>query len=138
LIQKKKDAREELVRVKAPIEVALLDDISRTIRRVAESLDAQVPKGFKDEVAFTVQGVNAIAIQPTRTKPPYFRATIFNDGPDPVYVFLNDITPAAYRQAPLNVGDKADIDTTEAKIHAIFVACPSANNTASGRVWLLK
>jgi hypothetical protein len=133
-----KKAKEELERIKAPLEVALLDEISLGIKDVVKRLEAQVPQGVKDEVAFTVSGTNPVPVQPTRTKPPYIRATVFNDGPSPVYVFLNDVTPIAFRQAPLNAGDKADIDTTEAKIQALFVVCGSPTDQASGRVWLLK
>ena len=131
-------AREEIERVKVPIDTALLDDISRGIKQLNKRLEAQVPEGLKDEVSFTVSGTNAVPVQPKRTKPPYFRATVFNDGPDPVYVFLNDVKPEAIREAPLNQGDKADIDTTEAKIEALFVACTTRTGSASGRVWFLK
>jgi hypothetical protein len=131
-------AQEKLERIKVPLEVALLDEISRGIKLVAERLEAQVPEGIKDEATFTVSGKNAIAVRPTRTTPPFIRVTVFNDGPDSVYVFLNDIPPESTRQAPLNSGDKADIDTTEAKIRALFVACVTSTGTASGRVWFLK
>lgn len=133
-----KKAREELTRVRAPVEVALLDDINRGILRVAERLEAQVPQGIKDEAAFSVSGTNPVPIQPPRTRPPYMKASIFNDGPSPIYVFLNDITPISMRQAPLNQGDRADLDTVEAKIQSIFVACTTAAGQASGRVWLMK
>jgi len=130
--------REEVERVLPPETVVLLDDISRGVKQLNKRLEAQVPEGLKDEVNFSVSGTNPVPIQPKRTKPPYFRATVFNDGPDPVYVFLNDVKPEAIREAPLNQGDKADIDTTEAKIESLFVACTTSTGNASGRVWLLK
>ena len=136
--EKREKAQETLERVKAPVETVLLDDISRGIKSVVKHLEAQVAQGIKDEAAFSVSGTNPVPIVPPRTRPPYIRATIFNDGPSPVYVFLNDIPAVSLRQAPLNAGDQADIDTTEANIRAIFVACTAAGNQASGRVWLIK
>jgi len=134
----KDEATRQVIGIKPEIETILLDDISRGIKQLNKRLEAQVPEGLKDEVNFSVAGTNAVPIQPKRTKPPYFRATIFNDGPDSVYVFLNDVKPESLREAALNQGDKADLDTTEAKIQALFVACTTPTGTARGRVWLLK
>jgi len=131
-------AREEIGRVKAPLDTVLLDDIARGVKQLNKRLEAQVPEGLKDEVVVNVSGKNHVAMQPKNTKPPYFRATVFNDGPDAVYVFLNDVKPEAIREAPLNSGDKIDIDTTEAKIEALFFACVGSTNSASVRIHLLK
>jgi len=134
----KEMVEQEIERVVSPETVTLLDDISRGINDLKRLQEAQVPEGLKDEVAVTVSGMNAVPMQPKRTKPPYFRATVFSDGPDPVYVFLNDVKPEAIREAPLNSGDKLDIDTTEAKIEALFFACTTSTGQASLRIHLLK
>lgn len=134
----KEEVEKEIFRTKPEIDTILLDDISRGIKQVVKRLEAQVPEGFKDEVTVSVSGTNPVPMQPKRTKPPYFRATVFSDGPDPVYVFLNDVKPEAIREAPLNQGDKIDIDTTEAKIQALFFACTTATGNASLRIHLLK
>lgn len=122
----------------APLEVALLYKILQAQRETTRLLKAQVPEGFKDEVGVSVAGKNPVPMQPKNTKPPYFRATVFNDGPDPVYVFLNDVKIEAIREAPLNQGDEVDIDTTEAKIQALFFACTTETGNASVRIHLLK
>jgi len=134
----RKIAREEIERIKAPLDTVLLDDISRGIKQLNKRAEAQVPEGLKDEVVVSVAGKNPVAMQPKNTKPPYFRATVFCDGPDAVYVFLNDVKPEAIREAPLNSGDKIDIDTTEAKIQALFFACTTPTGSASLRIHLLK
>jgi hypothetical protein len=136
--ERERRAREELERVKAPLEVALLDDIALGVNRLNRRLEAQVPEGIKDEVTVAVAGQTPVPMEPVNTKPPYFRAAIFNDGPSPAYVFLNVTRPIAFRQAPLNTGDHLDIDTTEAKIQALFFACTTDAGTASVRVQLLK
>lgn len=132
----RRKGQEELERVKVPIDTALLDDISRGIRQVNQRLAAQVPEGEKDEIDIIVNGNNAVPLQPQNSQPPYFKATVFNDGPDPAYVWLNEI-PTHYN-APLNQGDHLDIDTTEAKIQTLFFACQGPNNTAHLRVHVLK
>jgi len=134
----KEEVQREIATIKPEIDTILLDDISRGVKQVVKRLEAQVPEGFKDEVTVSVTGKIPVPMQPKNTKPPYFRATVFNDGPDAVYVFLNDVKPEAIREAPLNQGDKIDIDTTEAKIEALFFACVGSENTASVRVHLLK
>lgn len=134
----RKLVKEEIIKLKPEVNTLLLDDISRGIKQIVKVLAAQVPEGLKDEVTVTVSGINAVAMQPKRTSPPYFRATVFCDGPDPVYVMLNDVKPQAIREAPLNEGDKIDIDTTEAKIQALFFACTTTAGVASLRVHLLK
>ena len=122
----------------APLEIALLYKILKAERETAESLKSMMPEGVKDEVELTVTGTNPVPMQPRATKPPYVRATVFNDGPDPVYVFLNDVKIQSLRQAPLNQGDKLDIDTTAAKIQALFFACETSSEQASVRIHLLK
>jgi len=135
---RRKRAEEELERIKAPVDTALLDDISRGVRQLNARLAAQVPEGIKDEIEVDVSGVNPVPMQPLNSTPPYFKATVFNDGPDPVYVFLNQTKVSALRKAPLNQGDRLDIDTTEAKIQSLFFACPDVNNNASVRIHVLK
>jgi len=125
-------------RVKAPIETVLLDDIARGLADIKRLLEAQVPEGFKEEVDVSVAGTIPVPMEPKLRKPPFFRATLFNDGPDPVIVMLNEVKPEAYRKAPLNAGDKIDIDTTEAKIESLFFACTTSSGQASVRVHLLK
>jgi len=134
----KEEVEKEILRLKPEIDTILLDDISRGIKDLKRLQEAQVPEGLKDEVTVSVAGKIPVPMQPKQTKPPYFRATVFSDGPDPVYVFLNDVKPEAIREAPLNSGDKLDIDTTEAKIEALFFACTTTTGQASLRVHLLK
>ena len=131
-------SKQEVERIKAPIDTVLLDDIARGITDIKGLLEAQVPEGLKEEVAWTVEGTRAVPVSGRLIRPPYFRATVFNDGPDPVYVFLNKAKPRAYREAPLNAGDKLDIDTTEAKIQVLFFAGTTSAGRASGRVHFLK
>ena len=128
----------EVERLVPPEMTVLLDDIARGVRAVQKRLEAQVPEGFKEEVDVSVEGTIPVPMEPKLRKPPFIRATVFNDGPDPVYVFLNEVKPEAFRKAPLNAQDKLDIDTTEAKIDALFFACEASEKTASVRVHLLK
>lgn len=136
----RKRSQETLERIKIPIDTALLDDISRGIRQLNNKLAAQVLEGIQDEAYANPSGVNAVSWQSlTKLTPPYFRATVFNDGPSSVYVMLNVVKPVALRQAPLNAGDSAPIDTSpEAKIKALFFACPNSTDTASLRIYLLR
>lgn len=133
---RKKEAREELVRIKAPIDTVLLDEISQGINRLIKHTEAQVPEAVKDEIELTVNGNNPVPMQPRNSHPPYFQATVFIDGPDPTYVWLNEI-PNSY-EAPLNAGDHLDIDTKEAKIEALWFACVGSTNTSHIRIHLLK
>jgi len=134
----KDEALDELKRVKAPLDTVLLDEIARGIADLKKLMSSQVPEGLKDEVEVSVHGKVPVPMQPRTTMPPYFRATIFNDGPDPVYVMLNDVKAEPYRKAPLNAGDKIDIDTTEAKIRELYFACEGDANSAALRIHLLK
>jgi len=132
------EALEELKRLKAPIDTILLDDIARGISNLEKIMRAQVPQGIKDEAVVTVHGKIPVPIRPTSTVPPWFRATIYNDGPDPVYVMLNAAKAEPLRRAPLNSGDRIDIDTTEAKINELYFCCTNDSEDASLRVHLLK
>lgn len=134
----KRMVEEEIVKVKPSIDTIYLDDIARGVRGVQKRLEAQVPEGFKEEVDVSVAGTIPVPMEPKLRKPPFFRASVFNDGPDPVHVMLNEVKPVAYRKAPLKEADRIDIDTTEAKIDALFFACEASDKTAAVRVHLLK
>jgi uncharacterized hydantoinase/oxoprolinase family protein len=134
----KEEVERFVERVMPPEVLATLDDIARGIMDIKKKLEAQVPEGLKEELTVQVEGTRATPITPRTIMPPYVRATCFCDGPDPVYVFLNKPKPEAFRQAPLNPGDKIDIDTTEAKIEALYFACTTPDGKASVRVHLLK
>lgn len=131
-------AREEIGRIKAPIDTALLDEIARGIRQLNKKMEAQVPEGIKDEATVAVAGSIAVFMRPNSTDPPWFRATIFNDGPDPVYVFLNTVEIPSQRYAPLNAGDSMEIDTVEAKIQSLAFANLNDTETSSVRIQLLR
>lgn len=133
-----KNAQEEISRIKAPIDTALLDEIARGIRLLNKKIEAQVPEGVKDEATVDVAGPIAVAMRPGSTNPPWFRASVFNDGPDPVYVFLNDVDIPSERHAPINKGESLEIDTVEAKIQALWFANIGDTETASVRVQLLQ
>lgn len=140
-------AERKLLRKKAPEKLRVppeaflavqLDEIAGRLADIHEAIQRQVPEGLKEEVEVEVEGTTLVPVRARIIKPPYFRASVFNDGPDNVYVLLNKEKAEAYRQSPLKEGDKLDIDTTEGKIHALFFACESEDKTASIRVHLLK
>jgi len=114
-----------------------LDEIAGRLADIYDALQRQVPEGLKEEVTVVAEGTRAVPLSARFIKPPYFRAAVFNDGPDPVYVMLNKSKPVAFRTTPLNDGDKLVIDTVEAKIQLLLFACVEGES-ASVRVHLLK
>lgn len=116
-----------------------LDDISVKLSKMLKLQEAQIEEGVKDEATISVSGTIPVPMTPylLNSKSPYFKVAVFNDGPDPVYVMLNEIQDVGKRKAPLNQGDKLDMATALPKINELFFACDEGN-TASVRVHALK
>lgn len=138
MTEDKKKALETLERIKAPLDTILLDDISRGVKELINKLAAQVPEGVSDQAVVAVAGLTPIAMVPSSTDPPWFSATIFNDGPDPVYISLNEPHNPSERHAALNMGDSYVINTIEAKIKSLWFANMNPTDTSSCRVQLLQ
>lgn len=139
MLRNEEQKRKERLRVPPEAYLAIqLDEMNSRLADIHETLQRQIPQGLKEEVVVEVEGTRSVTLSTRLIRPPYFRASVFNDGPDPVHVMLNKSKPKAFREAPLNVGDKLDIDTTEPKIQVLFFACEAADKTASVRVHLLK
>ena len=137
--QRGQGAKEEISRVPAPLNTVLLDDIARGIQCILEKMSDQVPDGVTDQVTVAVAGPTSVAMQPTESDPPWFYATVFNDGPSPVFVSLNEpLSNPTESKAALNMGDSMVINTVEAKIKSLWFSNMNATDTSSVRVQLLQ
>jgi len=82
-------APEEMERVKAPIDTALLDDISRSLRKVIQHLEETTSIGVdvplpEPTVTSAKPEIIDLSHQPLRS------VYLFNKGPNTVYYLIND------------------------------------------------
>jgi len=81
--------KREIERVKAPVDIALLDDIARGIRKITKHLEETTPEGvdvpLETKIVTSIKPeITDIAHQPLRSV--YF----LNKGPNTVYYLIND------------------------------------------------
>jgi len=81
----RKIAREEIERVKAPIDTALLDDISRGIRKIVETIPEGIDVPLPEVTVTSAKPeITDVAHVPLRS------VYLFNKGPNMVYYRIND------------------------------------------------
>ncbi|MEM2905077.1 MAG: hypothetical protein QW587_04985 [Candidatus Bathyarchaeia archaeon] len=110
----------------------MLDDLSVELQKLRSLIQVEHEEGVKMDVGpIEVFGSQPVVASPGDGRD-YFGVTVFNDGPDPVYVMLNEPVGKPYRKAPLKRGDSEEIRFAEAKIRAIYLACDEGG-TSSGK-----
>lgn len=83
------EAKEELTRVKAPIEMILLDDVARGIKKILKHLEETTPEGIDvplPEKTVTSAKPEIIDVAHVPLRSVYFR----NKGPNTVYYRINN------------------------------------------------
>jgi len=101
------------------LEVLLLDDILVTLRR-------RVPEGKIHPIKVEVGD----KLVPVSTVKPWISADIRNDGPDPVYVMVNEVIPPhmfpprpPVRIPALESAEMLSVDMKEPLIEVIYLIC---------------
>ena len=113
------------------LQLVLLDDMAVSLREIEASHKKEEFEGKKDSRTLSasdvVQWINLIKDWPHT---PWTTATFFNDGPNRVYIAIND----PYDWSPLNNGDTLPADFTKAdrRMEIIGYRC-GTGETASVR-----
>lgn len=113
------------------LQTQLLYDIAGMIDELKTEFEATVPEGFVMNYELTV--VNEYTIE---ARKPFFSFTLVNDGPDPVYYFVNKRLPAQV-ETPVNPGEHSDVDFRRGVVWKIILYC-RPGETASVRVKALR
>jgi len=104
----------------------LLDEISGRLEEIYERME-WAPQGILDDYTISVTDEYK-----TLEGGPWFSFTLFNDGPNDVYVYVNDYKPV--RETPLRSGDSINIDMQQPLIEKIILIC-NPGETASVRIF---
>lgn len=113
------------------LQTQLLYDIAGMIDELKTEFKATVPEGFVMNYELTV--VNEYTIE---ARKPFFSFTLINDGPDPVYYFVNKRLPAQV-ETPVLMGEHSDVDFRKGVVWKIILYCPPGD-TASVRIKALR
>lgn len=98
--------------------VALLDEIAERLLSIEQQLKATEPEGIVVPYSFRVT-TKFEEIEPEK---PVFSVSIWNDGPDPVDVYINTTSNVSLS---LNKGEQDNITYDYPKIKVLYFKCKS-------------
>lgn len=93
------------------------------------SLEVWIPEGIVKPHPVTVVGARRVTVSAFPYK--WFNADIYNDGPDSVYVFINEVGP---RRQPLKKDETFRNENPAPLIKKIILFC-EAGETAGVRIY---
>ena len=106
----------------------MLDEIAGRLASIQDHMEKQVPAGFIVSTSVSVTD------EPTEVNLGVWnKATLFNDGPDDVYVYNVRQLPDTI-DAPLKKGDSLPIDKVERTTDRVYPVCLSGE-TATVRIF---
>lgn len=114
---------------------SLLEDTGKTLHDFYDDWKRTQSKGqFEPMTVAVTERVTVLDKSNTPTLP-WISFVIFNDGPDPVYIKINEKETQTH--TPLNVGDQLTVTMGKDNIEIITLTCAASNN-ASVRIFARK
>jgi hypothetical protein len=107
------------------VQTILLDEISG---RLADLKNSLPHAGVGIMVPMTITVISAI--QELTCKPEWYGVTVFNDGPNPVYMDVNRTYNAVNFTTPLNPGEHLNFDYDQPVIVRLYFQCLAAQSTS--------
>lgn len=113
----------------------LLEELVERNTRFQTSWEETIPKGELEPLTF------AITDMPTELSPrtvgsmPWMRFTLHNDGPNPVFIMVNE--EYIQNRTPLNIGEHITVDMVKPKVDKVYLHC-APTLTASVRIFALR
>ncbi len=107
------------------------DEIAGKIGDLLDLIKSERPQGLTPQHQLTI-----MTYLEFMCSPPWFAFTLFNDGPDPVYMNVNRVTPINPVTPPLNKGESLTVDMKTAKIEKLFFQTV-AGQTANIRLFVV-
>jgi hypothetical protein len=83
----------------------------------SEQAEEAGPRGYIYPISVTVEELTVVDFVKGRPYSPLYSITIFNDGPDEVYVSVNE----HQKQTPLKPGEQLSIDARNARIERLYL-----------------
>ena len=115
-------------------DLVIAEEIGATVaREMPKPEEKPKTEGREENFEVNVEGRELIAAIPTK---PCFSYTLWNDGPDPVYYFINEYDPDS-EKAPIQAGENARGDFERPVIERVIFRCEDGE-TASVRLKLLR
>lgn len=138
----KQMVEEEIVKVKVPLDTILLDDIAGMLADISfeianfrQEWKATLPKGKVNPLEFSVTE-KFIKLTPAEVSSmPWVTFDVFNDGPDGVYVIVNQ--DYVTKKAPLKKDENLTVDMKRPIIEKVYLFCGTGKK-ASVRIYPLK
>ena len=110
----------------------MLEDQGKTLIDFFNDWKETIPRGRIRPLDLTVTAT-ITELNPTNAPDmPWMTIDLFNDGPNPVYVTINE--EFTRRKAPLTIGETLTVDMKKRNINKIFLFC-DAGNTANIRIY---
>lgn len=111
---------------------SLLEDMGKTLVDFHQDWKETIPKAKLRPLELTITQ-NITRLDPTNTYDmPWMTFDLSNDGPDPVYVTINE--EELIEKAPLNSGDSLTVDMKKRNIRKLYLFC-GQGNTAQVRIY---
>jgi len=112
------------------MQIILLDEIAGRLADLKKHMEWAQQGGMIHPLSETITA----AMYERTCSPPWYSATIFNDGPNPVYPDVNRDNNARNLITPLNMGDQMTMDFEQPKIKVLFMRC-AVGQTANIRLF---
>ena len=115
----------------------MLDQIIEELINFRQEFKRTIPEGVMRPIQVEVTDKVFHLTPQVEPSMPWMSATIFNDGPDPVYVSVHPKNWAVKADAPLKANESVQIDVKDKRIDFIALWCEKGK-TASVRIFYLK
>lgn len=119
----------------APLSVALLYKLLKAQRETLKVLKSQIPKGEFRPITLQISNTPTVLEPKSIPEMPWIKFTIFNDGPDPVYLEVNE--EFLQQTTPLNIDESLAVDMITPQIEKVRLFC-AVGQTASVRLFTKK
>lgn len=112
------------------LQTVYLDEIAGRLAEMTRRMMEAEAQGIIYPLNLPVTGV----IQEIRCNPFWYSFTVFNDGPNPVYVDVNKDQNARLLVAPLNMGENLAVNFDKPRVKFLYAAC-AVGQTANIRIF---
>jgi hypothetical protein len=114
---------------------SLLEELTERTTRFHSSWEETIPVGEFKSLTYPITDRVTELSPKTIESMPWRAFTIFNDGPSPIYLVINEDFPQT--RTPVNMGENLTVNMTKRKIEKIYLNC-AAGLTSTVRIFVLK
>ena len=109
---------------------AMLEDLTETLANFYSEYKSTIPQGYLKEIRLTIihEITSLTPILTPEYKLPWISFDLFNDGPNPVFIFVNEKILSVTTEVPsLGAGESLQVNMKKPLIKRIYLLCASGH-----------